>query len=379
MKNFNYYFSTISLCILLLSTIEAQSIFKSGYIVTLSYDSIRGEIEDQPLYQFSKSISFRKSDGTENKYSVNDITSFGILGGRRFSRFQIGENTLFLNILFESKVSLYSYKNEEGAFQFFINKEGLGIREIPYKEIIEESKQTVYVNYNLKKSKEHYGILSLYMSDGKNTLKKIKNIEKPGEKNLLKLFEYYHNEVCPGDKCYIFLDPTPKYKTIVEPTIFLMKHGISSSRNHDNPVLHFGGNVYIQYPRINDYTGLRISLAVGFRDFVNSTNKNSKIKSESVIFTRVNIHGMYMYSKGWFRPKGSLGIDFQKPKQLGLGAMIGANIQLNKKSAISVNYDHFLFGLFSSIPVYAGSGSIEQSVVFNPKSLSIGFAYDITK
>ena len=373
MKTCNYYFSTVSLCILLLSTIEGQSVFKSGYIVTLSNDTIRGQIEVLQLYDFSKKITFRKSAGTVSIYHVDDIEGFGISGGRRFTRFRIGDNTLFLNILFESKVSLYSYKNQEGVFKFFINKQGLGLREIKYSERIERSTSTVYVNYKLRKSTEHFGILSSYMADGPNTLKKIKTIEKPGENNLIKLFEFYHNEVCPDEKCYVFIDPTPKSRTIIEPAVILMKHGIDAPRNHDNPVIHFGGNIYLQFPRVNDHIGMRIGMAVGVRDFVNSRNQ-----PESVIFTRVNVHAMYIYPKGWFRPKGSLGLDLQRPTQLGLGGMLGANIQISKKSTISLNYDHFLFGLFSKSEVTA-SGTIIETLLFNPKSLSIGFAYDVSK
>jgi hypothetical protein len=372
--NLKTSFLLISIIIFSLNmTTFSQSIFRPGYIITLSQDSVQGAIEDQPLHQFSKSLTFKNPNGILNIFGVNDIAEFGFDGGRRFRSVEVSENAFFLNILFEGKASLFALKNVNGQFTYFIDKTGLGIREIPYNEEILRSTNSYYINYTRKKSNGHYGILTLYLADGKNTLKRIADIKKPNENNLLNLLQYYHNEVCPEDKCYIFMDPTPKNRIMAEPTLFLMRHGINALKNHNDFVLHFGGNMYINYPRINDLTGLRIGLAVGFRDYTDNNKKKN-----SVIFTRINVHALYMYPKGIFRPKVSFGIDIQNPVQLGFGGMLGTNIHITKKTAVSINYDHFLFGLITA-KRSATFGGTEDVVLFNPKSISVGLAYDLGK
>lgn len=362
---------TVTMLVCFSHTIESQALFRPGFVITLDKDSLLGEIEEQPLQHNYNDIEFKNQSGEITSFKPKDILEFGINGARRYKSIKVDSNIYFLNVLFEGKVGLYTLINDHGEFTFFLDKSGLGIREITYTEEIQRSNINQYVTYNKVKSTKHFGILSLYMADAKYTLKKIPDIKKPTENNLLKLLQSYHNEVCPEDKCYIFIDPTPKHKIIGEPTIFLMKHNISSPRNHNDFVIHYGGNVYVQFPRTNRYSGLRVGLALGQRDYINISNK-----SNSIIFARVSIHGMLLYPTGIVRPKASLGFDIHNPRQLGLGGMVGVNVQVTRKMAISINYDKFLFGLFSNSN---GFGSREETVAFNPSSLSLGVAFDFQK
>ena len=121
---------------------------------------------------------------------------------------------MFLEFLINGKVKIYYHRDQDGD-HYYIDKEGIGLNEIPYKEEIKHSEERDNPNY-LSKSIYHIGLLNIYMKDAPNFQSRVSSIGKPDRENLIKLTKDYQNIVCKNDACIIYEKKLPTIKLEVE-------------------------------------------------------------------------------------------------------------------------------------------------------------------
>lgn len=154
------------------------------------------------------------------------------------------------------KILLYSAFHHQYLFHFLFDKEGYPLKVIPYAERIELREDG---NRVLVQSKIHLGILNIYTEDAPEIQKKILEISKPDEKNLVQIARTYHTAVCKDEECIVYGKNTPAIKVSVE-----LAYGFTSF-NTGNLTFNeksdeFGTFVYIWMPGLNEKFSLRTGL-----------------------------------------------------------------------------------------------------------------------
>jgi len=177
---------------LLLSTeiLNAQSDFRSGYIIKTTGDTIFGKIDYRGDLFMSRLCKFKDIDNSITEYSPNDIEAFRFLDSKYYVSRTIDNNKSFMEYLIKGKVNIYYMRDDKGG-HYYIDKEDVRLTEIPYEEGIKyvDNKQVFY------ESTKHIGFLKYYMQDAPELQTRIQSVKKPDHQNLIKLAEDYHNAV----------------------------------------------------------------------------------------------------------------------------------------------------------------------------------------
>ncbi|MBK8626927.1 MAG: hypothetical protein IPN86_15580 [Saprospiraceae bacterium] len=340
-------------CILLtyLST-TGQENFVVGKIFNLDGTTSMGKIDHQEYQALSKRVSFMNENGMVTMFLPQELKGYEINGGPKFLSRDINGLTYFLQVLFEGRANLYTKRNIKGKNVYYLDKRDKPLQEIIFsQEIVIADKG----NY-LSSSQNHIGLLTLYMSDAPLTQEAIKEIT-PNHKSLVKLFKQYHEEVCPGEQCFIFVDKTPIALIHIEPVLTWVNYNHSNRLTDNNRSFVPGIYINIGLPRLSKTRYVRLGTFYGRANYLTKDRQE-----DNVDVLKVTAHMMYIAHKGIFRPKFSGGIDYIVPHQAGIGLMGGLNIHLNSKMAITTSYDYFAFKMFNYYKEY-----------FTPNHLNIGF------
>ena len=116
-------------CIILLSNVCAfsQDNFRSGFIVKISNDTIRGMVRNDIEEKLSKAVIFRSANGTLETYLPQDIAAFGFDGGSVFRVVKYVDPSdeylpkeQFAKLLFDGTNDLYSFIRKD--IYFFVSR-----------------------------------------------------------------------------------------------------------------------------------------------------------------------------------------------------------------------------------------------------------------
>ncbi|MBJ6110077.1 PorT family protein [Hymenobacter sp. BT523] len=125
---FNYTKSLL-LALLLLATAgaaQAQKNFRPGYVVPLSGDTLRGEVDARGGQRMSTLCLFRPAAGAAQvRYAPAELKAYGLTRGDRFESRQMpapATNALFLQVLAQGKATLYTYVDEDSRSRYFFRK-----------------------------------------------------------------------------------------------------------------------------------------------------------------------------------------------------------------------------------------------------------------
>jgi hypothetical protein len=270
--------------------INAQTNFRSGYVIRPNNDTLFGEIDYRNDILMANICRFRINEKEpEIVYSPNDIAGYRFKESKYFVSKEVKGKKTFLEFLIKGQVSLYFLKDDLGD-HYFIEKEGLGMTEIYFeKGIIEKNGRQYFY-----KSTRHIGILNIYMQDAPNLKTKIASIGELEHKNLIKLAEDYHNEVCKDESCIIYEKPVPFIKLSVEP---LAGYSRFNRKYTDiKRAFEYGTNLLLWLPRSNENLSFKTGLFLA--------------SSDSAKMVRVPLQIQYLYPSVRFRPKVSIGTDF---------------------------------------------------------------------
>jgi len=189
---------------ILISTdgLKAQANNQSGYIITNSYDTIRGYILNVNIGQFTKCLFKKKSDSEPVTYYPKDIKGYRFENnGKYFVSKEValstGKKMLFLEYLIKGKANMYFMR--DNSDHYFIQKENELLIELTEpKKNADDVVGEVY-----SRPQQYTGKLKYILSDCPGIFKEIDAVKLYPDQ-LIRLAKDYHNKVCDSAKCIIF-------------------------------------------------------------------------------------------------------------------------------------------------------------------------------
>jgi hypothetical protein len=132
-KIFSYSVVVVAAVLIFNSTINAQVKYFKGYVITLSGDSLIGEVKKNTKHEFENfsKASFRKKEGSEVKsYTPSKIKEYGVDGTTFVSRNVDGEQVFVKRIskgtvnLYESQVETMQMNEIKIKSDYYVEKAG---------------------------------------------------------------------------------------------------------------------------------------------------------------------------------------------------------------------------------------------------------------
>lgn len=313
------------LVLFLLSTLllHAQTSFKPGFVISLNNDTTYGEIDSRGDLQMSKICRFKDAANEVIEYYPGDILAFRFVDGKYFVSKQYGGESEFLEFLIKGKVNIYYLRSDDGN-RYFIDKEDLGLTEIPYEEGIRmvDGKRVLY------NSTKHIGFLKILMQDAPELFPQINVMQKPGHNNLMKLAEKYHNTVCDDDKCIVYEKKLPVFKVEPEVVAGVVRYmDVVHAVNNYNLQGGVIGNIWM--PRAHENIYLRTGLVYA-RPELSGIDKS---------ILKIPVQLEYIYPGKIMKPKIAYGFNFYQPAYISVGIMAGFNIELSKNMSLTLQAD----------------------------------------
>lgn len=323
-------------CICFAGKLLAQTNFHPGYVVKQVGDTLHGEIDSRGDYMMGKKCKFRTiGDHEIITYSPSDIIAYKLTDNKYFISKSFNGKRIFFELLVKGQVSIYFHKDIKGN-HYYIDKEGLGIREISYKKDLNYEDDKFYEHESTK----HIGILKVYMQDAPSLHSRINKFKNPTHKKLIKLATDYNNRVCGEGVCLSYKKKSQAIKVKFEiagesvkrlnyQKRFQVIEYIDNVPNLVNKKNEMQGYDFFQYgvyahiwlPRINEKLYLRTGLLL---------NKDGY---------KIPVQLEYVFPKWMIKPKLSYGINIGNPFHQTVGAMLGCNIDFNTKIGLSFNYE----------------------------------------
>jgi len=304
-------------------TVQAQSDFRSGYLLMNNGDTLYGELDLRSDLKMSAFCKFKTQNQEIKIYHPGEISGYRFINGKYYITKEFDGKLVFLEYLVKGKLNIYFINDEHGE-RYFLDKEGVELVEIPYSEGIKQSGDTVY-NYT---STKHYGLLSYYLQDATGFQNEIAAIKKPDHKNMINLASAYHKKVCKEEACIIYekkpswLEFDPEW---VGGLVIYQNIKDLSDYNYDftGPVIHF--SMPRESEKIYFRTGILYSM------FETSYRKTALYKFPILI--------EYIYPKRIIRPKLAYGASFFYPYYHTVAISGGINVLIYKYLYGSFNYD----------------------------------------
>jgi hypothetical protein len=180
--------------------------FRTGYVILLNGDTLRGMIDYRNEISMSKRCRFIAGNtSTETFYKPDELKAFRFDNGKFYISKGIttGNNQmkkLFLEYLIKGKVNIYYFKDLNGN-HYLIDKEGSALVELPEDVNIKKGENGYsYVN----DSKKYMGILLFYMSDAPEMRTEITETKELTHSSLIKLAKDYNKAICGDNSCLIY-------------------------------------------------------------------------------------------------------------------------------------------------------------------------------
>jgi hypothetical protein len=304
--------------------INAQTDFRSGYVIIENNDTLFGEIDYRGDLLMSEVCRFRINDkANETKYSPDDIVAYRFKESKYFISKDLKGKKIFLEFLIKGKVNIYYLRDSQGD-HYYLEKENMRLTEIPYEERIVYKDNTPY----FYKSTRYIGLLKCFMDDAPMFQSRIDNMGKPEHENLIKLAEDYHNEVCKDTSCIIYEKKLPLLRFDIEITGGIVNYQ-NAGNIHNKSYFQGGILTHFWMPRTSEKLYFRTGILYSTLEANNVTSTIYKIP----------IQLEYIYPKGVFRPIIAYGINLYSPFYQTVAWMGGVNIKLHQSIFLGINYD----------------------------------------
>jgi len=304
---------------------NAQSDFRTGYIINNNNDTINGLIDYRGNHANAKKCIFKKDINSEiQTFTPEEIKAYHFTDSKYYvSKSVKTENEtkqLFLEYLINGIVDIYYYR--DNGEHYLVNVEH-GLYELKTKEsyVTEDNR-----SYRVQK-KEYVGILKILFSKSPSISKRVETI-KLDHKSLIKIAHDYHNEVCTDRECIIYEKKISKMKKSFG--IVVGMNGLSfsqTSKPADNIYYmdnsQFGLNIFpsiglyykLNLPEFNEriyfqyegtYSRVHLTTHNSYIEPLYDMNFSSYISSTQHIFNNLG-YVRYEFPKGKLRPTFQLG------------------------------------------------------------------------
>ena len=296
-------------------TLISQTDFRPGYILTLSGDTIPGEIDYRGDLSMSKVCKFKNNAGALSEYTPDDISGYRFIGSKYYESREVKRKNVFLEFLIKGEVNIYYMRDEIGD-HYFIDKANEKLVELPYEEGLtyEGDKQVIY------KSKEHIGLLNFYMQDAFEFLPRIQSLGKPSHRNLIKLAEDYHNTVCLDEACIIYEKSTPFLKINFE-----ILAGILTDGNNKQQYIQGGVLAHLWVPRTNEKVFVKTGFLYSPREITVDEDRQLNIPLHIGYLAPSTYRIRPSFSVGLISPSYSAGVALRVGDHINIGIQGWAN------------------------------------------------------
>jgi hypothetical protein len=335
----------------------AQTDFRPGFIITNDQDTVYGNVDYRGDELMGTLCRFRTDGKTITEYYPGDIEAYGFVEGKFYVARLLETKKAFLEYLISGQADIFYLRDETGD-HYYIEKSGMPLAEIPYKEEMRYVNSTPY----LYASKTHIGLLSLYMQDAPDFQSEIANIGKPEHKNLIKLAEDYHKVVCKDKACIVYEKKMPLLSWTIEPFWGLIKYaGIDDLFNE------IGCYTSIASPRNNEK--ISVKTGVGYH----------RIKGDSVnldIF-KMPLQLQYIYPGKRLQPRIGLGVNLFFTDLDGKFDFWTHTFALNAGLNYRIADKLYVFGLFNSDFTPAYQWILEDESEFGKVGYGMSFGLSL--
>jgi len=123
-------FSLLAAASLLGPKAQAQGRFRPGYVVQLSGDTLRGQVQQRGAIRAAAACFFRPAATAEPvEYRPAELRAYGFAGGDQYEarvterlhrKANVALRTLFLNVLVQGKARLYSFRDKDDVNHFYL-------------------------------------------------------------------------------------------------------------------------------------------------------------------------------------------------------------------------------------------------------------------
>ncbi len=305
--------------------LNAQTNFKPGFVIQQSGDTLRGEIDYRGDLLMGEICRFRVNENVQEFYP-EDIRAYRFNDGKFYVSKVINNKSVFLEYLVNGELDIYYLRDLEGD-HYYAENAMLEIREIPYSE----GMRSVNGKHYQFRSKAHMNVLQYFTNEAPDLASDIQRIRKPTHRNLTKLAENYHEQVCySAEECIIYEKNTPILKTEIEflagpVTIYQMAERFTNYTS-----LQAGYLLHINMPRVNEKIYFRTGVLYAPVEFEDRTG--SRLFKFPAQFE-------YIYPKGAVRPKLYYGLNIYRPLFVSVAMGGGFNVAVNESVALSFTYD----------------------------------------
>jgi hypothetical protein len=198
----------------------AQSQFRSGYIVTLTGDTLSGFVDYKESRASNKFCSFKQNEGgNPQQFGIDDIRAYGFRNDKAYEAKSIQKKDeervkAFVEVLVKGRLNLYFYES-----RFFVEKNLDQLLELKNQE------EETYINNTrvVKRSNEHIATLNTLMIECQSLLDKIEEVSL-SQRSLVTLVKNYNDCVAPGEN--VTLKEEKKW--------LVAKAGIAGAANTEN-------------------------------------------------------------------------------------------------------------------------------------------------
>ena len=344
----------ITLCINIVS-IQAQSNYEQGYVITNNQDTILGLIDYRTDFMNGKICKFKTDSlSKEQIYYPDDIIGFRYNNSGKFyitKTINIDNipRTVFLEYLVKGIMNLYFYRDADfNMLGYYIFEDENGTLYNIFKQadkyLTKESGAEI-----LKKDAQYRTDLNFVFGDIEQIASKLPNANFD-HKTMISFTKNYHKLKCrTGEDCIEFETKIAKKNVICKFSFYGGYEWFSYSYiNYENNFVEkkvadafiIGGRVEFISPRWNKSIGALL-------DFSYSKNTCVEFKTYSVSKFEIDFGGKYTYHKGGLRPTAEAGMSLLIEKHpynfsyalcLFLGFGIDLDTGNNKFITILANY-----------------------------------------
>lgn len=291
-------FSYIFLSFLFITiSVNAQSNYKKGYILTNNNDTINGLIDFRTDKSNSSICRFKSSShATEQIFHPGEIKGYRLINERKYYvSHPITVDSVSMNVFLEFLVkgikNLYFYPGEIDYY-FFENEDG---RMIPLSK-----KTNQIVDYKFKIDLKYRGILGYVFRDCDPVLKKVENVGL-GRSSMIELTKRYHDEMCTsGEECLVFENDYKKKFTKINFSLYGGLQYIDYSFGREELILFesaksimpvIGSQINISNPRFIKSLSLQGDLSLS------SIKGNTDFSATNSVYSKYNFQALMASGK----------------------------------------------------------------------------------
>lgn len=331
----------------------SQGDFRPGFIIDNDNDTVYGSVDYRGDELMGILCRFKTDGKNITDYYPGDIEAYGFVNGKFYIARLLPGKKVFLECLISGQADIFYLRDETGD-HYYIEKRGMPLVEIPYKEGIRYVDSQPYQF----QSKTHIGLLSLYMQDAPDFQKEIATIKKPEHRNLIKLAENYHNVVCKDESCIIYEKKMRLISLSLEPFWGPVWYsGINGFSNE------FGLFTYINSPRTNEKIFVRTGISF----------QRIQGISTQLDFYKIPLQIQYIYPGKKLQPRIGLGTNLFFMDYKGDINEWSHTFNIHAGLNYHIKDGWYVFGMYNQDYLPSMAWVMEEQIPFGRVSTSLSF------